>query len=121
MSRGDGFTSHVLLAFKYNESIAPMWFAFLIALLIRMRISNYSDLQSLARSACLGGPTVTYTFNRTKSSKLTLKVLLICIVAQARHNQGFEGVATNVGILSWNVCSATISERVRYIAPRKVY
>lgn len=45
-----------------------------------------------------------YSFNGAKSAKFSLEVLLVGIIAQPGNNQGFEGIATDVGIVLRLVC-----------------
>jgi hypothetical protein len=40
----------------------------------------------------------TYTLNGTEAAKLALKILLVGLVVEARHDQSLEGVASDVGI-----------------------
>ncbi len=46
----------------------------------------------------------TYPLNSTKASKLALEILLVGLVAQARHDERLERVATDIGIISGIVC-----------------
>lgn len=47
----------------------------------------------------------TYALNRPKPSKLALQVLFVRAVVQTRDDQGFEGIASNVRVIVWCICS----------------
>lgn len=96
-----GITSHVFLSFKYYKSVSSVGLLFLLGSLMGMRVSDDADLHGYVSSIrsmqwYLGS---TYALNRAKTTKLSLKVLLICLVRESRNNERLESVATNVGIL----------------------
>jgi hypothetical protein len=45
----------------------------------------------------------TYAFNGAKAGKFAFEILLVGFIAETRNDQGLEGVATDIGILSRNV------------------
>jgi hypothetical protein len=102
-----GITSHVLLTIKHDEGVATMGFALLVSFLIGMSVPDDANLFRRARSARVlmfsSSDGKTYALNGAKPPKLSLQVLLISLVIQARNYQCLESIASDVGVLIWIV------------------
>jgi hypothetical protein len=55
----------------------------------------------------------TYALNRAETTKFSLEILLVCLVAKSRHNHRLESITTNIWVfvrLIWEFVSTSVSK-----------